>query len=193
MPLPTPTPTPCPAPEFHAKIINWALPDWAVPWFWDGSRLTLPGQVVEFALIIGVALLVARYVRFEFRKICVARFRMDMGHAYALSKVLHYIIMIIGVYVAILMAGIDMMKFNILIGSFTVGIGFGLQNVINNFVSGLILLFERPVKVGDTVRIGTDTGVIEHIRIRASIIRTPDGAEIIIPNSKLISDQVTKL
>ena len=163
------------------------------PLFWEKGAPTLLGQIVEFALIIGVAALIARFVRFEFRKVFAKRFRMDRGHAYALSKVIHYAIMILGFYIAIWQTGIDMTKFNILIGAFTVGIGFGLQNVINNFVSGLILLFERPVKVGDTIRIGADTGVIEHIDIRATTIRTPDGAEIIIPNSKLISDQVTKL
>ena len=182
-----------PAPALHAKFIQWALPDWALPYFWDGKNLTLLAQAMEFVLVIGAAMLVARLVRYEFRKVCTSRFRMERGHAYALSKVIHYAIMIAGFYVAISMTGIDMMKFNILIGAFTVGIGFGLQNVINNFISGLILLFERPVKVGDTIKIGADTGVIEHIYIRASTLRTPDGAEIIIPNSKLISDQVTKL
>ena len=164
-----------------------------LPYFWTGKELTVLGQIVEFALIILAAMLIARLVRYEFRKTFTGRFRMDRGHAYALSKVMHYAIMVAGFYVAIAATGIDMMKFNILIGAFSVGVGFGLQNVINNFISGLILLFERPVKVGDTVKVGPDTGVIEHIDIRASVIRTPDGAEIIIPNSKLISDQVTKL
>jgi potassium-dependent mechanosensitive channel len=79
----------------------------------------------------------------------------------------------------------------ILAGAFSVGVGFGLQNIFNNFVSGLILLFERPVKIGDVVPIEDASGVVEHIGIRASIIRTPNGSEIIVPNGKLISERLT--
>jgi small-conductance mechanosensitive channel len=84
-----------------------------------------------------------------------------------------------------------MTKFTILAGAFGVGLGFGMQNIVNNFVSGLILLFERPVKVGDLIQMSDTTGVVKHIGIRASIIRTPNSAEIIIPNGNLISNQVT--
>jgi small-conductance mechanosensitive channel len=82
-------------------------------------------------------------------------------------------------------------KLTILAGAFSVGIGFGLQNVINNFVSGLILLFERPIKVGDVIDVGGNVGEVSRIGIRASVIRTADGSEIIVPNGSLISSQVT--
>jgi potassium efflux system protein len=72
-----------------------------------------------------------------------------------------------------------------------VGIGFGLQNVVNNFVSGLILLFERPIDVGDTIEFSDTSGTMKHIGIRASVIRTFDGAEVIVPNGMLISESVT--
>jgi small-conductance mechanosensitive channel len=72
-----------------------------------------------------------------------------------------------------------------------VGVGFGLQNVVNNFVSGLILLFERPIQVGDSVQLGTLTGEVKRIGIRSSTVRTFDGAEVIVPNANLVSDQVT--
>ena len=71
------------------------------------------------------------------------------------------------------------------------GIGFGLQNIINNFVSGLILLFERPIKVGDVIELGGNVGEVSRIGIRASVIRTADGSEIIVPNGSIISSQVT--
>jgi small-conductance mechanosensitive channel len=72
-----------------------------------------------------------------------------------------------------------------------VGIGFGLQNIINNFVSGLILLFERPIKVGDVIDVGGNVGEVTRIGIRASVIRTADGSEVMVPNGSLISSQVT--
>jgi small-conductance mechanosensitive channel len=84
-----------------------------------------------------------------------------------------------------------MTKFAIFAGAFGVGIGFGLQHIFNNFFSGLILLFERPVQVGDVVEIGTVTGVVQRIGIRASIIRLPNNSELIVPNGQLISERVT--
>jgi len=82
-------------------------------------------------------------------------------------------------------------KVTILAGAFTVGVGFGLQTVINNFVCGLILLFERPIKVGDIIQIDTDIGEVRRIGIRACVIRTTDGSEVIVPNGTIISNKVT--
>ncbi|MEQ9068044.1 MAG: mechanosensitive ion channel, partial [Gimesia chilikensis] len=81
-------------------------------------------------------------------------------------------------------------KLAVIAGGLGVGIGFGLQNVVNNFVSGLILLFERPIDVGDTIDLTDTSGIMKRIGIRASIIRTFDGAEVIVPNGMLISDRV---
>ena len=104
---------------------------------------------------------------------------------------LHYVILLVGFFVALGALGIDLTKVTILAGAFSVGIGFGLQNVINNFVSGLILLFERPIKVGDVIEVGGNLGEVSRIGIRASVIRTADGSEVIVPNGSLISSQVT--
>jgi small-conductance mechanosensitive channel len=104
---------------------------------------------------------------------------------------LHYVILLVGFFVALGALGIDLTKVTILAGAFSVGIGFGLQNVINNFVSGLILLFERPIKVGDVIEVGGNVGEVRRIGIRASVIRTADGSEVIVPNGSFISSQVT--
>ena len=103
----------------------------------------------------------------------------------------HYAVLVIGFVLAIGILGVDMTKFTILAGAFGVGLGFGLQNILNNFFSGLILLFERPVKVGDVVDVSGSTGVVQHIGIRATTVRTNSGSEIIIPNGNLISAPVT--
>ncbi|MDF1903877.1 mechanosensitive ion channel family protein, partial [Mycolicibacterium smegmatis] len=88
------------------------------------------------------------------------------------------------------MAGLDLSKLAIVAGALSVGIGFGLQNVFNNSVSGLILLFERPVRVGDYIKVGTTEGFVRHIRIRATVLETWDKTSIIVPNSELISNRV---
>jgi len=87
--------------------------------------------------------------------------------------------------------GFDLTKVTILAGAFGVGVGFGLQSIVNNFVSGLILLFERPIQVGDTVEIGDLLGEVSRIGIRASTVRTWRGAEMIVPNAQLVTERVT--
>ena len=104
---------------------------------------------------------------------------------------IHYAILLIGFFVALAALGGDITKVTILAGAFTVGVGFGLQTVINNFVCGLILLFERPIKVGDVVQIDSDIGEVRRIGIRACVIRTTDSSEVIVPNGLIISNKVT--
>jgi len=115
---------------------------------------------------------------------------MDFGVKTALKRLLHYALFTAGFFVAVSMAGLDLQKFTIIAGALSVGIGFGLQNIVNNFVSGLILLFERPVKVGDTINIDEQWGTITKIGLRSTVFETLDRAEIIVPNSELISQKV---
>jgi len=86
---------------------------------------------------------------------------------------------------------VDLTKFSVLTGALGIGIGFGLQGVVNNFVSGLILLFERPIQVGDTIEVGSLIGNVRKIGIRASTVRTRQGSDIIVPNSQLVTEEVT--
>lgn len=156
-----------------------------------GSFSLSLGQVVAFALTVWAAILLSRFIRFFLQEDIYPRFHLARGLPYAISTVLHYAILLIGFTMAVQMLGYDMTKFTILAGAFGVGLGFGLQNIFNNFVSGLILLFERPIKVGDVVQVGPDTGTVRRIGIRASVIRLGTGAEVIMPNGRLISDPVT--
>lgn len=116
--------------------------------------------------------------------------QMEFGVKTALKRLMHYGLFTIGFFVAVSMAGLDLQKFTIIAGALGVGIGFGLQNIVNNFVSGLILLFERPVKVGDMIYLGDQWGTITKIGLRSTVFETFDLAEIIVPNSDLISQKV---
>ena len=156
----------------------------------ESLRVSL-GTILAFALTIWIAVLLSRFIRFLLEEDIYDRFHFAPGASYAISTLLHYVILLVGFLVAIAALGVDMTKFTVLAGAFGVGLGFGLQNIINNFVSGLVLLFERPVNVGDVVQIENDIGVIRRIGIRASIIRLFDSSELIVPNGKLISEKVT--
>jgi potassium-dependent mechanosensitive channel len=149
------------------------------------------GNVVEFILTVWLAYLLSAFIRFVLQEDFYPRMNIAPGISYAMSSLLNYIILALGFVLALAAVGVDFSKVTLLAGAFGVGIGFGLQSVVNNFVSGLILLFERPVHVGDAVQIGDLQGRVRRIGIRASVVRTLQGAEIIVPNAQLISEQVT--
>jgi potassium-dependent mechanosensitive channel len=156
-----------------------------------GSLSISPGDLIAFVLTVWASFLISRFVRFLLDEDVYPRVRLKRGLPYAISNTVHYLIVFIGFIVAVAALGFDMTKVTILVGAFSVGVGFGLQNVFNNFISGLILLFERPISIGDIIQIGDASGIVERIGIRASIIRTTNGAEVIVPNGQLISDRLT--
>jgi potassium efflux system protein len=155
-----------------------------------GSIQISPGDVLAFGITVWAAFLVSRFVRFLLDEDVYPRVRLKRGLSYAISNTLHYLIVVVGFFLAVAALGFDMTQVTILAGAFSVGVGFGLQNVFNNFISGLILLFERPINIGDVVQIEDASGVVERIGVRASIIRTTNGSEIIMPNGKLISERL---
>jgi small-conductance mechanosensitive channel len=148
-------------------------------------------DLLLFFAVVWAAFLLSRFVRFALEEDVYPRFSVEHGIPYAVSTIVNYVILLVGFFFAVAAAGFDLTQFTILAGAFGVGIGFGLQNIVNNFVSGLILLFERPVKIGDEIKIGDASGTIQRIGIRASLIKQWDNSEIIVPNSKLISENVT--
>lgn len=117
----------------------------------------------------------------------------DRGVRDAVKKLIHYSIVLIGLFIAMGMLGIEFQNFMVLLGAFGVGIGFGLQDIVNNFLSGLILLFERPIRVGDGVLIDGEYGTVERIGMRSTVVRNLNEAELIVPNSNMISQKVTNL
>lgn len=156
-----------------------------------GSLHISLGDLLACGLAIVLAFMISRLARFVLEEEVYPHLELPRGMPYALSRLLHYVILVIGFIIAIAAAGVDLTRFTILVSAFGVGIGFGLQQIINNFVSGLILLFERPVQVGDSVQIADITGVIQRIGIRASVVRLANGANVIVPNSNFITERVT--
>lgn len=156
-----------------------------------GSLSTSAGDILAFVATLVLAYLLSALIRFVLREEIYPRVGVATGLSYAASSVVHYAILAIAFFVALSLLGVTLTQVTVLAGALGVGIGFGLQSVVNNFVSGLILLFERPVNVGDAIQVGELQGWVRRIGIRASVVRTPQGSEVIIPNAQLITGQVT--
>jgi len=159
---------------------------------WAVGNLSLSiGMVVTFLLSLWISVILSRIVHAVLEKDVLARVRLPRGVPATIATMARYGVVAIGVLVAASAVGIELSQFAIVAGALGVGIGFGLQNLINNFVSGLILVFERPIHIGDTVETGTVQGEVKRIGMRSSIVRTFEGAEVIVPNGNLISSEVT--
>ncbi len=148
------------------------------------------GGVLSVLLILVVGFTLARGASAVVRTTLDARFPLHRGMPYAVSKVAYYCLSVVVLLAAVAAAGVDLNKFTVITGAVGVGVGFGLQNIVNNFASGLILLFERPIRVDDTVEVNGLIGTVKRIGARASTIATAQGAEVIVPNSSLIQNQV---
>jgi small-conductance mechanosensitive channel len=149
------------------------------------------GHVLSFVAVVVGAWLTSRVVVFMLEEDVYPRMNLARGIPYALSALVRYGLLLAGFFAALAMLGVDLTHLTVLVSAFGLGLGFGMQQIINNFVSGLILLFERPVQVGDLVETKDLNGEVLRIGIRASRIRTSDGADVIIPNSELIQNGVT--
>jgi small-conductance mechanosensitive channel len=156
-----------------------------------GALSVSVGNVMAFALTVWISFLLARLVNFFLQEDVFTRVHTGRGVPYAISGLVRYTLIFLGLLAGLAAAGVELTKLTVIAGGLGVGIGFGLQNTVNNFLSGLILLFERPIQMGDSVQLPDVWGEIKRIGIRASVIHTFDGAEVIVPNGMLISDKVT--
>jgi len=159
--------------------------------FTIGSLKIIPARIAFALVSLGVLVAFSAWFQGQVRKRWVSKMPMDRGAREALVTLIGYVGVIVAIIVTLGIAGIDYANLAIIAGALSLGIGFGLQNIVNNFVSGLILLFERPVKTGDWIVVGNTEGHVKRIRIRATQIETFDRADVIVPNSELISGQVT--
>jgi potassium efflux system protein len=153
-------------------------------------HVTLGGILtIVFLLLLGY--IIANIASFILGKILLPKVSLRGGMAYAISRVTYYILLTGLFFIVLANTGLQLDKFTVITGALGVGLGFGLQNIVSNFASGLIVLFERPIRVNDTVEIAGITGIVRRIGARSSTVLTAQGAEVIFPNSNLLSNQVT--
>lgn len=157
---------------------------------WGGMNIS-PDIILLTVATVYVVYMISKAIQKVLLDSILPRYRVELGVQLSMVRLTHYSILVIGFIILLNILGFELTKLTILGGALGVGIGFGLQAIVNNFVSGLILLFERPIKVGDTVEIGDDLGEVKKLGLRATVVSTFDNAEIVIPNSDLITAPVT--
>jgi small-conductance mechanosensitive channel len=154
------------------------------------SNLTL-AEVLKFLCIIVLVFVCERTLRRHLMRRFLQRTHLEPAMQYAVGKIAGYLFIALGFYVALKLVGIDLSSLAVLAGAVGVGLGFGLQNIISNFVSGLIILAERPIAIGDRVELGEVAGLVTRISLRSTAVVTNDNITIIVPNSDFITNKVT--
>jgi small-conductance mechanosensitive channel len=156
-----------------------------------GSQRFNLGMLIAAACVVYGSFVLSWVLREVLMEEVLIRRKVEKGVRLSMGTLIHYVLIFVGFLLALWVLGFKFTNLTIVLSALGVGIGFGLQGVVNNFVSGLILLFEQPVRVGDTIEIGGMWSDIQKIGLRSTIVRTFDQADVIIPNADLISNQVT--
>ncbi|MGB3756236.1 MAG: mechanosensitive ion channel domain-containing protein [Rivularia sp. (in: cyanobacteria)] len=155
----------------------------------DGEPFTL-GLFIQLIFYAGIAYLVGSIISRLISKTILSRFKIDRGTKEAISSVIGYLIAGIGFVIVLTSAGIDLSSLTVVAGVLGIGIGLGFQNIASNFISGITLLFEQPLKVGDLVEVDDLKGIVEKISIRSTVVRTLDNVFVIVPNQKFIENNI---
>ena len=149
------------------------------------------GSLLQLLLVLFAAWWVSRIVQTAMTRVAARRNTLNPASLYAMERVIHYAILALGFFIGLSVIGLNLSSFAIVAGALGVGIGFGLQSVFNNFISGLIILFERSLKVGDFVELGSGvSGEVKEINVRSTLINTNDNIDVLVPNSEFISSQM---
>ena len=175
---------------FTMNAVNAA----GVPLSWNaplpGVTLSLVQIFLLIALLIAVFWISSRTKRFLFNRF-LAKSGLDRSLQYAIAQIVSNIVLIIGIFIVLDNAGIHLGALTVFAGAVGVGVGFGLQNIASNFISGLVILAERPITVGDRVEVAGIAGQVQHVRARSTVIVTNDNITMIVPNTKFIDSPVT--
>ena len=149
------------------------------------------GNILTFFLTILIATWISNFIRYILEKEVFPRSDLKPGVPNTISLMVKFTFVLMGILLAFAAAGIQLDKLAILMGALGVGIGFGLQNIISNFISGIILAIERPMTIGDNIDIPGASGLVRDIGLRASTVRTWDGSDVVVPNAEFISNKLT--
>ncbi|MCD8548484.1 MAG: mechanosensitive channel MscK [Aeromonadaceae bacterium] len=169
------------------------LPLWHQSVTLDGSTVLQPVSLLDLLkalTLAGVAIIMTRNLPGLLEVLVLSKLQLAQGTAYTIKTVLSYVITAIGVLGSLSALGMDWSKLQWLVAALSVGLGFGLQEIFANFVSGIIILFERPVRIGDTITLGEFSGTVSKIRIRATTVTDFDRKEIIIPNKAFVTERL---
>ena len=160
----------------------------------SARRLTLVSLFYGFAIIFGMFIL-SKYAQYVIRRQVLQEFQIERHTQFILLRILHFSLITIGILITFNTLGISLTSIALIFGGLSIGIGFGLQNVVSNLISGFILMFERPIKIGDLVEIMDVNifGRVSSINLRSTVIIAVDEKEIIVPNSQLITEPVHNL
>lgn len=160
--------------------------------FFEEGRYTTPIKIIVALVVLFLSFFIARYIKKILDEKVFYKLRLERGLKQTLSTLTRYVIIGISALIGLSIAGIPLRSLAFFAGAFGIGIGFGMQNIISNFVSGIILLFERPMRVGDIITLEDGTlGTIEKISARSTTLNTPDEVTITVPNSKFIESRIT--
>jgi small-conductance mechanosensitive channel len=175
---------------FTVTAVNAA----GVPLYWNtpmaGVNLSLLQVFLLIALLIGVFWLSSRTKRFLFNRF-LATSGLDRALQHAIAQIVGYAVLIVGIIIVLDNAGIHIGTLTVFAGAVGVGLGFGLKNIASNFISGLLILAERPIAIGDRIEVAGITGQVRQIRARSTLIMTNDNIAMIVPNEKFIDSPVT--
>ena len=175
---------------FTVSAVNAA----GVPLYWNaplpGVKLSLFQIFLLIALLIAVFWVSSRTKRFLFNRV-LARSGLDSALQHAISQIVGYAVLVIGIIIVLDNAGIHLGTLTVFAGAVGVGVGFGLKNIASNFISGLLILAERPIAIGDRIEVAGITGQVRQIRARSTVIITNDNIAMIVPNEKFIDSPVT--
>jgi small-conductance mechanosensitive channel len=148
------------------------------------------GDVGLLVFSIWASFMVARMVRAILEDEVLSRVHLARGVPYAISTFTSYAVLLLGIFLALVAAGLDVTRLTLIVGALGVGVGLGLQEIVKDLVAGAVLLFERPIQLGDVVQVDELTGDVRRIGLRSSTVRTYEGAEVIVPNSSLTSSRI---
>ena len=165
--------------------------DYVMEGFDIGTVRIVPSKLIASLLVFAVLLSLVGWIKRRLQQNWLSRSRLDRGSKESMVSLTGYVGVIIVFLVSLSVAGLELANLALIAGALSIGIGFGLQNVVNNFISGIVLLFERPIKTGDWIIVGGSEGYVKKIQLRSTVIQTFDRADIIVPNSEIIASQVT--